>query len=237
MIQEARARDTVAILAEMPDGETSEALRAMRPPARWPILTEMSPDLRGGAILDADGAVLAASGRPERWREDAATLLEVADGAGGEPVEQAHIATEQGEVFAVRHAGLAAVAVTDRFALASLLFFDMRSSFATSARAATGRASMPPKPHRVLLDRVSGYADEAAAYMRRRRVSRQPFARLYYPERPGQRPRRRLARRRRALRRCRALDRGRREAAEAMSELIDAGVAERVLAAGARQRR
>ncbi len=39
----------------------------------------------------------------------------------------------------------------------------------------------PPKPHRVLLDRVSGYADEAAAYMRRRRVSRRPFARLYYP--------------------------------------------------------
>jgi hypothetical protein len=41
---------------------------------------------------------------------------------------------------------------------------------------------MPPKPHRILLDRVSGYADEAAAYMRRRRVSRLPFARLYYPE-------------------------------------------------------
>jgi hypothetical protein len=40
---------------------------------------------------------------------------------------------------------------------------------------------LPPKPHRVLLDRVSGYADEAAAYMRRRRVSRRPFARLYYP--------------------------------------------------------
>jgi len=39
---------------------------------------------------------------------------------------------------------------------------------------------MPPKPHRVLLDRVSGYADEAAAYMRRRRASRRPFARLYY---------------------------------------------------------
>jgi hypothetical protein len=39
---------------------------------------------------------------------------------------------------------------------------------------------MAPKPHRVLLDRVSGYADEAAAYVRRRRVSRLPFARLYY---------------------------------------------------------
>ena len=41
---------------------------------------------------------------------------------------------------------------------------------------------MPPKPHRILLDRVSGYADEAAAYMRRRRVSRLPFARLYYAD-------------------------------------------------------
>ncbi len=40
---------------------------------------------------------------------------------------------------------------------------------------------MPPKPHRVLLDRVSGYADEAAAYMRRRRIQRKPYARLYYP--------------------------------------------------------
>lgn len=39
---------------------------------------------------------------------------------------------------------------------------------------------MPAKPHRVLLDRVSAYADEAAAFMRRRRVARRPFARLYY---------------------------------------------------------
>jgi hypothetical protein len=38
----------------------------------------------------------------------------------------------------------------------------------------------PPKPHRVLLDRVSGYADEAAAYMRRRRVARLPFAPPHY---------------------------------------------------------
>jgi hypothetical protein len=38
----------------------------------------------------------------------------------------------------------------------------------------------PPKPHRIFLDRVSGYADEAAAYMRRRRIARRPFARVYY---------------------------------------------------------
>jgi hypothetical protein len=39
---------------------------------------------------------------------------------------------------------------------------------------------MSPKPHRVLLDAVSGYADEAAAYLRRRRHLRKPFARTYY---------------------------------------------------------
>ena len=39
---------------------------------------------------------------------------------------------------------------------------------------------MTAKPHRLLLDRVSGYADEAAAYLRRRRHLRKPFARTYY---------------------------------------------------------
>ena len=39
---------------------------------------------------------------------------------------------------------------------------------------------MPPKPHRFLIDRVSSYADEAAAYMRRRRTTRKPFARVWY---------------------------------------------------------
>jgi hypothetical protein len=39
---------------------------------------------------------------------------------------------------------------------------------------------MVPKPQRTILNRVSGYAEEAAAYMRRRRVTRQPFARVHY---------------------------------------------------------
>lgn len=39
---------------------------------------------------------------------------------------------------------------------------------------------MPPKPHRVLIERVSGYADEAGAYLRRRRHLRKPFARVYH---------------------------------------------------------
>jgi hypothetical protein len=39
---------------------------------------------------------------------------------------------------------------------------------------------MVPKPQRTILNRVSSYAEEAAAYMRRRRMTRQPFARVHY---------------------------------------------------------
>jgi hypothetical protein len=38
---------------------------------------------------------------------------------------------------------------------------------------------MPPKPHRALIDRFSGYADDASAFLRRRRLTRRPFARVY----------------------------------------------------------
>lgn len=111
----------------MPDGQTSAAVSGEAADSALAFLTEMSPDLRGGAILDGDGSVLAASSQPERWQDDVLALFAVADKAGDEAVEQLHIATEQGEVFAVREEGLVAVAVTDRFALASLLLFDMRS--------------------------------------------------------------------------------------------------------------
>jgi hypothetical protein len=37
------------------------------------------------------------------------------------------------------------------------------------------------KPHRFVIDRLAGYADEAAAYLRRRRQTRKPFARVYAP--------------------------------------------------------
>lgn len=111
----------------MPDDAVMGAVSGDAAERALAYLTEMSPDLRGAAILGPEGVVLAASGSPDRWREEAAALFEVADRAGEEPVEQIHVGTEQGEVFALRHAGLAAVAVTERFALASLTLFDMRS--------------------------------------------------------------------------------------------------------------
>jgi predicted regulator of Ras-like GTPase activity (Roadblock/LC7/MglB family) len=92
------------------------------------FLTEMSPDLRGGAILTADGTLLAASGDAGAWATEAAALLAVADAAGDGPVAQLHVATQAGEVFALRHGGFAAVVVTERFTLSSLTFFDMRSA-------------------------------------------------------------------------------------------------------------
>jgi hypothetical protein len=50
------------------------------------------------------------------------------------------------------------------------------------------------KPHRVLAEKISSYADEASAFMRRRRHHRRPYIRIQYrggdaielhPEEPG----------------------------------------------------
>jgi hypothetical protein len=131
MIQEARARDDKAgIFAEMPDRDT--AAQALD------YLTEMSPDMRGGAILDGAGNVLASSGG-EEWAEAVAALLEAAD-AGDGAAEQVHVATEEGEVFSLRHGGFTAVVVTERFVLASLMAFDMRAVLRDLAATGTGTA-------------------------------------------------------------------------------------------------
>jgi predicted regulator of Ras-like GTPase activity (Roadblock/LC7/MglB family) len=90
-------------------------------------LAEMSPDVRGGAILTGAGELLAASGAGEDWAAPAMALLEAADRADAEAVEQIHVATEQGEAFLLRLGGLVAVVVTERFTLASVMSFDMRA--------------------------------------------------------------------------------------------------------------
>jgi hypothetical protein len=89
-------------------------------------LEEISRELRGCAILSEGGEVLAASGDPEQWGEAGRELIAAADAAGGEPVAHAHVATGDGEAFCVREGGFVAVAVTERFTLASLMIFDIR---------------------------------------------------------------------------------------------------------------
>jgi hypothetical protein len=91
-------------------------------------LEEISPEMRGCAILTAEGEVLAASGDGEGWGQAASELISAADAASGEPVAHVHVATGDGETFCVREAGLVAVAVAERFILASLMLFDMRTA-------------------------------------------------------------------------------------------------------------
>ena len=91
-------------------------------------LQEISPEMRGCAVLSESGEALAASGDVERWGEAGRDLIAAADAAGAEPVAHAHIATGDGEAFCVREAGLTAVAVAERFTLSSLMIFDMRNA-------------------------------------------------------------------------------------------------------------
>ena len=89
-------------------------------------MSEMSVDLRGCAVLGPEGEELASTGG-SGWSRAGAAFLEAADAADGEPATQVHVATEDGEAFAVRDGGLAMVAVAERFTLASLILFDMRT--------------------------------------------------------------------------------------------------------------
>lgn len=104
-------------------------------------LASWASAVRGGCVLEGSGEVLAATGERDRWTEVARDLLAAADTAAGEPVTQAHVGTDDGEVFAVRERGYALVAATDRFPLASLMLFDLRSALRMLVRAERPAAS------------------------------------------------------------------------------------------------
>ncbi len=101
--------------------------------------TALSSEIRGCAIVGPEG-VMAASGNAEQWAEAAIAMLEAADRAAGSRASHAHVATEEGEAFAIRAGELAMVAVASRFTLASLMFADMRAAL-HDARRSTSVAS------------------------------------------------------------------------------------------------
>jgi predicted regulator of Ras-like GTPase activity (Roadblock/LC7/MglB family) len=114
----------------MADPFVAERTRGASPEASALALAHFaaaSAEVRGSAILGPDG-VLAASGSEARWAEAGQALLEAADAAAGGTATHAHVATEEGEVFAVRSGELAIVAVTSRYTLASLVFADLRAA-------------------------------------------------------------------------------------------------------------
>lgn len=102
-------------------------------------LVELSADLRGCALVDAGGTVLASSDEAP-WGERTTELWAAADaaGLGAAPVTQVQIGGEGGELFATRADGITAIAVTDRFALASLMFCDLRAALRDLAAAEDG---------------------------------------------------------------------------------------------------
>lgn len=137
---DALTKPTLGIVADVPDPSPSARVRAADGESALEELQAISADLRGATILDPDGEVLAATGDRDAWRSAARALLEAADAAAGEPVSHMHVATEDGEVFAVRQDGFTLVAAAERFTLAGLMLFDIRSVLRGLARRPGGGA-------------------------------------------------------------------------------------------------
>lgn len=91
-------------------------------------LAGLEPELRQAAVVSDHGEVLATTTGSEGWGRAAVELLKALGSAGTGELDSSHVATQDAEVFVVREAGFALVAVTARFVLASLTSFDVRMS-------------------------------------------------------------------------------------------------------------
>jgi hypothetical protein len=105
---------------------------ALTPALALDYLDELSTDIRGAVLLDAAGAVAAGwhgdAELAKRLREPLVELLRRADAAAGDrgPATQVEVTTSRGAVFCVRDERWTLGAVTGRFALPSLVFYDLR---------------------------------------------------------------------------------------------------------------
>jgi hypothetical protein len=91
---------------------------ALTPARALEYLRELSADIRDGAVLDADGRVLAGG---EPLAAPARELL----AAAGEATD-VHVTTDEGAVFAARDDHHAIVLACGRLALPSLARYDLR---------------------------------------------------------------------------------------------------------------
>jgi predicted regulator of Ras-like GTPase activity (Roadblock/LC7/MglB family) len=92
-------------------------------------LGELSTDIKASVVLSADGRTAAASKPGEtgdRLRELTQQLFERADAADSQVVTQVEVSTGDGAVYAVRDERWTVGVVTGRFALSSLMFYDLR---------------------------------------------------------------------------------------------------------------
>jgi hypothetical protein len=117
------ATDTRAILAIVAEASLTPEL-ALR------YLGELSTDIKASVLLDSSGSVAATSEDGEGGRklgELAGELLARADAADDEEVTQVEVSTGEGAVYAVREEHWSAAVVCGRFALPSLMFYDLRT--------------------------------------------------------------------------------------------------------------
>jgi hypothetical protein len=110
-----------------PEPVQIESLSPHDAPAR---LVELSPDVRAAVLIDAAGALVAASEEePERAEELASLVRELVaelDAAADGPPQQVEAQVDGGAVFLSRDTRYVFGAVTRRAALASLMLYDQR---------------------------------------------------------------------------------------------------------------
>jgi hypothetical protein len=91
---------------------------ALTPPLALDYLRELSADIRAGVVLAPDGALL---GGPQELAAPARDLLAAAGDA-----REVQVAIADGNVFAARSDRHAVVVVCGRFALPSLIRYDLK---------------------------------------------------------------------------------------------------------------
>lgn len=103
-------------------------------------LVDSSADVLAAVVLDAAGGQIATSeDDPERARglaELARRLVQRADAASSDPVEQIEVQVAAGSVFAVRDSRHVLACVTRRMALPALVLYDLRHALAELGRPA-----------------------------------------------------------------------------------------------------
>jgi len=103
-------------------------------------LVDGSADVLAAVLLDAAGSVLASSDedsdRSRELADLARRLVESADLASAEPVEQIEVQVAGGATFAVRGPRHILACVTRRAALPALVLYDLRHALAELERSA-----------------------------------------------------------------------------------------------------
>jgi len=111
---------------------------ALTPELALSYLDELSTDIRAAVLLHKAGAAAAhkGAGSAQRLAALALELFERAARAAGEPVPQLEVSTGTGAVYGVREGGWTLVVVTGRFALSSVMFYDLRNVLSDLGRRA-----------------------------------------------------------------------------------------------------